>query len=111
MEPFTVGLSMYSNLKQLPSPAEILFGRKFRSELMLPSQVINPHISSQREMIARKEGKFHPISMTSNNMIPYEAGQCVWIQDPASKKWNPGSIKEKATEPNSYWVELNGTEY
>ena len=67
---------------------------------MLPSQVINPGISSQREMIARKEGKFHPISTTSNSMIPYEAGQCVWIQDPASKKWNPGSIKEKATEPN-----------
>ena len=44
-------------------------------------------------------------------MIPYEAGQRVWIQDPASKKWNPGSIKEKATEPNSYWVELNGAEY
>ena len=95
----------------IPSPVEILFGRKFHSELMLPSQVINPRISSQREMIARKEGKFHPISMTSNNMIPYEAGQRVWIQDPASKKWNPGSIKEKATEPNSYWVELNGAEY
>ena len=78
---------------------------------MLPSQVIYPRISSQREMIARKEGKFHPISMTSNNVIPYEAGQCIWIQDPESKKWNPGSIKEKATEPNSYWVELNGTEY
>ena len=78
---------------------------------MLPSQVINPHISSQREMIARKEGKFHPISMISNNVIPYEAEQRIWIQDPASKKWNPGSIKEKATEPNSYWVELNGTEY
>ena len=27
----------------IPSPAEILFSRKFRSELMLPSQVINPH--------------------------------------------------------------------
>ena len=74
----------------IPSPAEILFGRKFHSKLMLPSQVINHHISSHREMIARKEGKFHPISMTSNNMIPYEAGQRVWIQDPASKKWNPG---------------------
>ena len=95
----------------IPSPAEILFGRKFHSELMLPSQVINPCISSQREMTARKEGKFHPILTTSNNMIPYEARQCVWIQDPASKKWNPGSIKEKATEPNSYWVELNGADY
>ena len=62
-------------------------------------------------MIARKEGKFHPILMTSDNVIPYEARQHVWIQDPASKKWNPGFIKEKATEPNSYWVELNGAEY
>ena len=78
---------------------------------MLPSEVINPYISSQREMIARKEGKFHPISMTSNNMILYEARQRVWIQDPASNEWNPGSIKEKATEPNSYLVELNGAEY
>ena len=95
----------------IPSPAEVLFGRKFHSELMLPSHVINPHISSQRQIIARKEGKFHPISTTSYNVIPYEAGQRIWIQDPASKKWNPGSIKEKATEPNSYWVELNGAEY
>ena len=78
---------------------------------MLLSQVINPHISSQREMIARKEGKFHPVSMTSSNMIPYEARQHIWIQDPVSKKFNPGSIKEKAAEPNSYWVELNGVEY
>ena len=78
---------------------------------MLPSQVINPRISSQREMIARKEGKFHPISMTSNNVIPYEVGQRIWIQHPASKKWNSGSIKEKTIEPNSYWVELNGADY
>ena len=95
----------------IPSPAEILFGRRFRSELMLPSQVINPRISNQWEMIAKKEDKFHPISTTSNKAIPYEARQRVWIQDPASKKWNPGSIKEKATEPDSYWVELNGAEY
>ena len=78
---------------------------------MLLSQVINPCISSQREMIAKKEGKFHPLSMTSNNVILYEARQCIWIQDPAAKKQNPRSIKEKATEPNSYWVELNGAEY
>ena len=80
----------------IPSPAEILFGRKFHSELMLPSQVINPHISSQREMIARKEGKFHPILTTSNNMIPYEAGQHAFgfktqhprngIRDPSRRK-------------------------
>ena len=61
-------------------------------------------------MIAKKEGKFHPI-LTSNNAIPYKAGQRVWIQHPASKQLNPGSIKEKATKQNSYWVELNGAEY
>ena len=82
----------------IPSPAEIPFGRRFHSELMLLSQVINPRISNQREMIAKKEEKFHPIS-TSNNAISYEAGQYVWIQDPTSKKWwKTNFIKPRQTQ-------------
>ena len=42
---------------EIPSPAEILFGRKFRSSIsILPSQVLNDRISKQRELIAKKEG-------------------------------------------------------
>ena len=40
----------------IPSPAEILFGRRCRSNLsLLPSQLMNPRISKQREEIARKK--------------------------------------------------------
>ena len=36
----------------IPSPAEILFGRKLRTELsILPSQLLNPRIMQQREYI------------------------------------------------------------
>ena len=45
---------------EIPSPAEILFGRKLRSSIsVLPSQVMNGRISKQRELIAKKEGKFY----------------------------------------------------
>ena len=45
---------------EVPSPAEILFGRKLRSSIsILPSQVMNDRISKQRELIAKKEGKFY----------------------------------------------------
>ena len=42
----------------IPSPAEILFGRKMRSNLtILPSQLMNNQIVHIREEIAKKEGK------------------------------------------------------
>ena len=45
---------------EIPSPAEILFGRKLQSSIsILPSQVMNDRISKQRELIAKKEGKFY----------------------------------------------------
>ena len=45
---------------EIPSPAEILFGRKLRSSIsILPSQVMNDRINKQRELIAKKEGKFY----------------------------------------------------
>ena len=45
---------------EIPSPAEILFGRKLRSSIsILPSQVMNERICKQRELLAKKEGKFY----------------------------------------------------
>ena len=45
--------------REIPSPAEILFGRKFQSSIsILPSQVMNDKICKQREL-AKKEGKFY----------------------------------------------------
>ena len=57
---------------------EILFGRKLRSSIsILPSQVMNDRISKQRELIAKKEGKFYTNTKDFQDRIkalPFEAG-------------------------------------
>ena len=98
---------------ELPSPAEILFGRKFRSNLtVLPSQLMNSTIKKQRELIAKKENKFYPQNRNSTTEMPLEVGQKIWHQDPHTKKWIPGTIQEFCKEPNSYILKSeNGATY
>ena len=98
---------------EIPSPAEILFGRKFRSSIsILPSQVLNDRISKQRELIAKKEGKFYASTQDFQDRIkalPFEAGQNVWLQDSDSRKFEEAVIRKKCREPNSYMVEIPAT--
>ena len=98
---------------EIPSPAEILFGRKFRSSIsILPSQVLNDRISKQRELIAKKEGKFYVSTQDFQDRIkalPFEAGQNVWLQNSDSRKFEEAVIREKCREPNSYMVQIPAT--
>ena len=88
----------------IPSPAEILFGRKLRTELsILPSQLLNPRIMQQRECIAKKEGRFFKENaQNASNELPLEIGQNVYHQDPHTKKWHPGVIENTCKEPHSF---------
>ena len=98
---------------EIPSQAGILFGRKFRSSIsILPSQVLNDRISKQRELIAKKEGKFYASTQDFQDRIkalPFEAGQNVWLQNSDSRKYEEAVICEKCREPNSYMVEIPAT--
>ena len=98
---------------EIPSPAEILFGRKLRSSIsVLPSQVMNDRISKQRELIAKKEGKFYTNTKDFQDRIkalPFEAGQNVWLQNSDSRKYEEAVIREKCREPNSYMVQIPAT--
>ena len=98
---------------EIPSPAEILFGRKLRSSIsILPSQVMNDRISKQRELIAKKEGKFYTNVKDFQDKIkalPFEAGQNVWLQNSDSRKFEEAVIREKCREPNSYMVQIPAT--
>ena len=108
------GILMKNSKVLIPeSPAEILFGRKFRSSIsILPSQVLNDRISKQRELIAKKEGKFYASTQDFQDRIkalPFEAGQNVWLQNSDSRKFEEAVIREKCREPNSYMVEIPAT--
>ena len=98
---------------EIPSPAEILFGRKLQSSIsILPSQVMNDRISKQRELIAKKEGKFYTNVKDFQDRIkalPLEAGQNVWLQNSDSRKCEEAVIREKCREPNSYMAEIPTT--
>ena len=98
---------------EIPSPAEILFGRKLRSSItILPSQIMNDRIRKQRELIAKKEGKFYTNVKDFQDRIkalPFEAGQNVWLQNSDSRKYEKAVIREKCREPNSYMVQIPAT--
>ena len=98
---------------EIPSPAEILFGRKLRSSIsILQSQVMNDRISKQRELIVKKEGKFYTNVKDFQDRIkalPFEAGQNVWLQNSDSRKYEEAVIREKCREPNSYMVQIPAT--
>ena len=91
----------------IPSPSEILFGRKMRSNLtILPSQLMNDKIVYIREQIACKEGKIiceEDVSKTAQ--LELDPGQPIWHQDPHAKTWNPGYVVEQLKEPNSFLIE------
>ena len=98
---------------EIPSPAEILFGRKLRSSIsVLPSQVMNDRISMQRQLRAKKEGNSYTNSKDFQDRIkamPFEAGQNVWLQNSDSRKYEEAVICKKCREPNSYMVEIPAT--
>ena len=98
---------------EIPSPAEILFGRKLQSSIsILPSQVMNDRICKQRELLVKKEGKFYTNTQDFQDRItslPFEVGQNVWLQNSDSRKYEAAVIHEKCREPNSYMVEIPAT--
>ena len=70
---------------------------------------MNDRISKQRELIAKKEGKFYTNVKDFQDRIkalPFEAGQNVWLQNSYSRKYEEAVIREKCREPNSYMVEI-----
>ena len=73
---------------------------------------MNDRISKQRELIAKKEGKFYTNVKDFQDRIkalPFEAGQNVWLQNSDSRKYEEAVICEKCREPNSYMVQIPAT--
>ena len=73
---------------------------------------MNDRIRKQRELIAKKEGKFYTNVKDFQDRIkalPFEAGQNVWLQNSDSRKYEEAVIREKCREPNSYMVQIPAT--
>lgn len=96
---------------QLPSPAELLYQRKLKSNLpiRIENQMPNRDQISQR-LIERQQSMKYYHDRNAQDLSPLATGQHVRIQDQRTKKWFPGTVSCKRPEPRSYEVQTqNGS--
>ena len=89
----------------LPSPAELLQGRKFRTTL--PTHVPNPQNSEsvQKALRKRQDAAAARYDMTAKSKPELVQGQSVRLYNKGSRRWEPAMITGYASTPRSYYVE------
>ena len=92
----------------LPSPAELLNTRKYKTNL--PAH-INPPTAHDHtyELLRRSQQSSSERYNKHSRALPeLNPGQSVYVQDPSSKRWNPATVKDIASTPRSYIIEKAG---
>ena len=91
---------------KLPSPAELLFQRRVRSNLPCHIQNKNSNRDQVYEQLQQRQNnqKFYH-DRSAKDLPLLRQGAQVTIQDPATGKWNPSIVKDRCHEPRSYQIE------
>ena len=91
---------------QLPSPAELLFNRKIRSNLPTQIQNNNPDKDKIADRLqSRQSNQKAHFDTRTKPQPPLITGQNVYIQDQTGKKrWHPAVVNKVRDEPRSYDV-------
>ena len=86
----------------LPSPLEMLTGRRPHSTLpQLPSSIgKNIETSRIQEELLRRQ----PNSTSTGAHIDLEPGQPVFVKEVNGNIWRTATVDQPAAEPDSYWV-------
>ncbi|XP_063590442.1 uncharacterized protein K02A2.6-like [Penaeus indicus] len=91
---------------KLPSPAELLNGRKMRSNLPLHLPTREGQKQDVYENFKKKQDTqkqyYDRGAKDQQALLP---GQAVRVQDHISGRWTPATVVEKSQEPRSYIVE------
>ena len=93
---------------QLPSPAEILFGRKIQTDLPAYNQLIaNEQLQEYRAAShAQSQARYDRSAKELSELSPNEP---VFFQEVGKKTWSPGTIIGCGPEPRSYTVRCEST--
>lgn len=89
----------------LPSPAEMLLGRKIQSGLPIKIRNQDPNRDAVKERLQERQDqqKFY-YDRNTRPLPPLYQGQQVRVQDQESRHWEKGTILNKRPEPRSYEV-------
>ena len=97
----------------IPSPAELLNGRKMRSKLPVKIAHDRPNKDEIHDRLAHRQNqqkKYH--DQGTRELSPLLRGQRVSVEDQITGKWAPAIIKDICPEPRSYLIETpNGNTY
>ena len=91
----------------LPSPLEILTGRKARSNL--PAKLTTSELDHRtREELQQRRGKQKIYyDRHAKDLQPLQPGQQARIQDHQTGQWVPATVTQKSDQPRSYIVTTN----
>ena len=92
--------------QHLPSPGELLTGRKLRGNVPVRQATQHrdsDHIREQLQKRQETQKVYH--DRTANDLSPLMPGQSVTVQDHRTNRWMPVTIASKCDEPRSYIVE------
>ncbi|XP_063953999.1 uncharacterized protein K02A2.6-like [Lytechinus pictus] len=90
---------------ELPSPAELLCGRKFKSNLPLVIHNTSSRKEQHYQRLQQRQDQqkaYHDRS--AHNLQPLRPSQRVMVQDARTHLWIPGQVEECCDEPRSYTV-------
>ena len=104
-KPWNFGLLQYRTTpisSTLPSPLEMLTGRKPRLNLpQVPSSIgHNMDTSRIRKELLRRQ----PTMSTSTGATELEPGQPVFVKEVHGNIWRTATVDQPAAKPDSYWV-------
>lgn len=91
---------------QLPSPSELLHGRKTRSNLpaKIPNSVAHKDAVTERLQL-RQDKQTSYFDKKAHELPPLAVGQQVRVQNQDTGRWTPATVQSKRPEPRSYEVE------
>jgi hypothetical protein len=91
-----------------PSPAELLYGRKIRSNLPVQQELRLHRINEHESLMSKQKiaEEYYNNRGTGPELSELSPGDKVFVQDPNNKKWSPGMVKSKSPEPRSYVIAL-----
>ncbi|XP_011670764.1 uncharacterized protein K02A2.6-like [Strongylocentrotus purpuratus] len=91
---------------RIPSPAELLYGRKMKDNL--PTRIRNNSPGrddvNHRMQLRQQSQKYHH-DKSAHDLAPLSPGQLVRVQDQTSRHWITATVREQCHEPRSYLVE------
>ena len=86
----------------IPSPAELLNGRVFKSTLPGKIQPSKNQEEVRNWLKARQDNQCHYYNRHTKELPELHRDQAIYVQDPVRKTWNPARVIDQGETPRSY---------